>query len=89
MDHFEHLFMRYFLSLNRGSSSKKHWKDNLNYAKVEVSFEELGLLDLDHLDGLDAPDWSGQSSQTLMTRLATLSNFVTRRNGNGGTGNND
>jgi hypothetical protein len=62
----------------RGSSSKKHWKDNLNYAKMENEFTnpELNavLHEIDQLDGLDCrAEGAGESAQTIMGRLAQLS----------------
>jgi hypothetical protein len=66
--------------LCRGSSSKKHWKDNLNYAKLEMEFGSLGLLELDKIDDLDTPaENGGGSAQTMMARLAAITNFATGR----------
>lgn len=37
----------------RGTSSKQHWNDNLNYKQLHVDFYGMALSDLDLVDGLD------------------------------------
>lgn len=36
----------------RGTSSKRHWSDNLNYTRKHVDMSAIGLPDLDKYDGL-------------------------------------
>eukprot|EP01041_Mallomonas_annulata_P002489 gene2489-4842_t len=37
----------------RGTSSKRHWNDNLNYTKKLVDYSAMGLATLDSTDGMD------------------------------------
>ena len=36
----------------RGTSSKQHWADNLNYAQRPIDFLDIAIADLDRVDGL-------------------------------------
>jgi hypothetical protein len=70
-----HLQSKHLVVMFRGTASRKHWKANLNYAKLAVEVAELHMVELDKVDGMDTPDGMGHTHLTLMQRLASLTSF--------------
>lgn len=56
----------------RGTSSSKHWNDNLNYTQMSVDFNNLSLPGLDAIDGLDVPE---DEKNSILKTLASFSPF--------------
>lgn len=60
-------------SPSRGTSSKRHWNDNLNFTQRHLEMD--GLPDLDAEDGLEVPE----EDHGILARLVSFSPFNSHR----------